>query len=193
MTILACVYKTGGDFTLEYVRRLAESLNPYGRTVCLSDDPQVSQFCEHVPLIYNYPGWWSKLELFRFQNELVLYFDLDTVINGDLKPLLGHPHEFTMLSDFYKPRRPASGVLAFDGDYKYILDEFSMDQAEHYKVPQRWGDQGWLSERVEPERWQDILPSAIVSYKASTKDQRQAASVICYHGKPRPHETGWAI
>ena len=48
----------------------------------------------------------------------------------------------------------------------------------------------WLDRAA---RWQDILPGMVVSYKAHQLVERKAASVTCYHGQPKPHETGWAI
>lgn len=194
--ILACVYKTGGDFTTEYVRRLTGSMREHSkgcRVVCLSDDPYVSQYAEHIPLFTNFTGWWAKLELFQFVNEPVLYFDLDTVIKGDLTPLIDYPHTFTMLSDFYAPQRPASGVMAFNGDYRRILDGFGMDKASKYKTTAKWGDQGLISEYVNPARFDGLFPGMIASYKANNLEERNAASVVCFHGKPRPHEVNWCV
>ena len=194
-TTLACVYRTGGDFSPEYVQRLVESMRRHSdgcRIVCLSDDPAVSRYCEHVPLVNDWAGWWSKLELFNLPGKTV-YFDLDTVIKGDLTPLVEYPHQFTMLSDFYKPHRPASGVMAWEGDYRYLMDGFTMEKANEYRTPAKWGDQGWISERLDPDRWQDVIPGQIASYKASSKAEIEAAAVVCFHGRPRPHEVDWKV
>ncbi len=194
--ILACVYKTGGDFTLEYVQRLTDGLRQHSegcRIVCLSDDPMVGKYAFHIPLITDFTGWWAKLELFRFVNEPVFYVDLDTVINGDLTPILNYPHKFTMLDDFLSPERPASGVMAFNGDYRYLMEGFNMDMADQYRTSKKWGDQGYLSEHITPDRFQSLFPVMVVSRKVHSKDDREKASIVCYHGNPRPHTTGWAV
>lgn len=86
---VACVLKSGGHYDAEYVERLRDGVRnnliiPY-RFVCLSD---VDVPCERIELKYDLPGWWSKMELFRPDiPEDILYFDLDTVIVGDLTPL----------------------------------------------------------------------------------------------------------
>lgn len=194
--ILACVYKTGGDFTLEYVQRLTDGFKAHStgcRIICLSDDPMVRYYAEHMPLITDFTGWWAKLELFRIVNEPVLYVDLDTIIHGDLMPIIRYPHTFTMLSDFLSPERPASGVMAFNGDYRYLMEGFSMDKAHQYRTHKKWGDQGYISEQITPDRFQSLLPHMIASRKVHQKPARQKASIVCYHGNPRPHTTGWVI
>lgn len=195
MTTFAMVYKTGGDFWLEYVKRLSDSIRQHSNgadIVCLSDDSGVSAYCDHVPLVNEWSGWWSKLELFQLTGKTV-YFDLDTIIKGDLTEIEAYPHQFTMLSDFYHPHRPASGMMAWDGDYSHLSKGFTMDKAKDYRTQGKWGDQGWLSERITPDRWQDLLPGAVASYKASTRAQIERASVVCFHGKPRPHEVDWRV
>ena len=57
---VACVYKTGGVYTPEYVRRLKagveKHLNWPFEWVCLSDDYSVATHALHEGL----PGWWSE-------------------------------------------------------------------------------------------------------------------------------------
>lgn len=194
MNNIALVYKTGGEYTAEYVNRLADSLQPFGNVTCLTDSP-ASLKCNQLPLVMDLPGWWSKLELFaRFRKGRTVYFDLDTVINGDISPLLHMPGPFAMLSDFYKPERAASGVMAWDGDYFRIFDNFHPSFMAKYRTPAKWGDQGWISDQIGPVmRIQDECPGLVASYKAHSEQQRQAAAIVCYHGQPRPHMTGWKV
>lgn len=197
MLTIAMVLRSGGDYTPEYVRRLCEGIRQHTRSrhrvVCLSDDSTVSQYCEHEPLATDWTGWWSKLELFRVFKGSTLYLDLDTLVVGDITPITEYPHYFTMLSDLLFPVRPASGVMAWSGDFSYLADGFDMSQAEDYRKTECWGDQGWITKQLgfDPARFQDLFPGMIVSRKRSTDDQKRAASIICYHGKPRPHQTGW--
>jgi hypothetical protein len=197
MEAAACVmvYKTGGVYYPEYVRRLAKVLKENGaqKIFCLSDDPSVACFCEHVPLKYGWPGWWSKLEVFRMVGKYV-YFDLDTLILKDITPLLTAEYpNFTMLRDFNKGRG-ASGVMAWDGNYSYLMKGFDTKQIPLYKSREAWGDQDWINGHLEGETdfFQDRFPGMIASRKLGNEQERAAASVLCYHGNPRPHMTGWA-
>ena len=195
MITVACVLRSGGDFTPEYVSRLqagvAANLQEPHRFVCLSD---VDVPCERIPLITTWPGWLSKIELFRpgLFEAGALYFDLDTVILGDVTPLVAFDHRFTMLSDFQKPVRPASGVMAWSGDYSRIFSEFSDDLVAEYKdFAPNFGDCGWIVSRLghEPERFQNVLPGLIGSYKEWLPSK---AAVCCFHGRPRPADVGWS-
>lgn len=197
--VVACVYKTGGDYSLEYVKRLRDGVkkNCNRPFVCLSDDFGAKEYCdEYIPLVNGWDGWWSKIELFN-NFDSALYFDLDTVINGDIQELCDYDHKFTMLSDFNKKNtRPASGVMAWNGDYRYIYDRFSMNLTKKYSAKNNlWGDQGYINDVLDkdPDRFQDIFPSRFASYKWDRPIKKRKASVVCYHGKPRPHETGWKV
>lgn len=199
---VACVLRSGGDFTPEYVERLKAGVdaNLKGHQfVCLSD---VDVPCERIPLKYDWPGWWSKIELFRIPGK-VLYFDLDTVITGDLQEMADYPHQFTMLRDVGRYDRPASGMMCWNGDYHRLTESMWVASDEIIKkysdgaLGSRggpWGDGGYISDRLwhDVEIFQDLFPGRIVSYKWQKPHEREGVSVVCYHGPPRPHETGWA-
>lgn len=186
MLRVACVLKSGGCYTPEYVKRLKDGVDKHLKGhhfVCFSD---VEVPCERIPLKRDLPGWWSKLELFTLTGK-TLYFDLDTVITGDLTEIAEYPHIFTMLSDFYTPERPASGVMAWNGDHSHILEDYDPDES----YPGH-GDQGYIATKVTPERFQNILPSQITSRKAShTRNPNER--VVCFHGDPRPHSVNWNV
>ena len=197
MITVACVLRSGGVFTPEWVdalwRGVARHLNgrPYERCV-LSDIPGAG----FEPLQERWPGWWAKLELFRpgLFHDPVLYLDLDTVVVGDLGDLAAYAGPFAMLSSFYRPRRAESGVMAWTPGAvtEGLWEAFTAD-------PARWmrrfhGDGEFLHAHATPDRLQDLFPNQIVSYK---KHARQGpppgARVVCFHGNPRPSEAGgWA-
>lgn len=186
------VLKSGGDYLPEHVYRLKNQVDlhqPSARFVCLSD---LALDCETIPLKHDYPGWWSKIELFReglFSGH-VIYLDLDTDVVGPLDPLVRTC--FTMLSDFYKPHQPASGVMAWIGDApNSVYETFRTDDQDwmnRYKTSARWGDQGFIRDfcncaiqRFGPE---------VCSYKVHVRGKGipASASVVAYHGKPKPWE-----
>lgn len=189
-----CVLRSGGDFKPEHVQRLARQVPGL---VCLSDVevPGV----ETWPLYYNWPGWWSKMELFRpdIRGDL-LYLDLDTVVLGSLS-------EFdvgvtTVLADFTKPGKIGSGFMYLvEMDRPPVWAAWVQDPERHMRecvTQERWGDQGFLQGVLVAQRWQDVLPGRVVSYKMHGHNgPPKGARVVCFHGKPRPWEVRapWVI
>jgi len=213
MITVACVLKSGGDYDTAYVSRLqagvaAHLSMPY-RFVCLSD---VDVPCERIPLVYNWPSWWAKMELFKLQGVL-LYFDLDTIITGNIEPLAtrvaGSRHTLIALRDFYR-NNLSSGILAWNGDLSSIFDHFYEDYAGGARFKQKpnktyafvgqqhfRGDQEWLTHHLKGAgNWlsitmaQDVMPG-IYSYKVHVQQTGKVpddAKIICFHGRPRPAE-----
>lgn len=136
-----------------------------------------------------WPGWWTKMALFELGVDF-LYADLDTVIVGEVP----QPTELTILRDFYRPDLGQSGFM-------YV----TKDAAEHawrewIKQPEEWmrryrGDGEFLRDIWSGYRfWQDDYPGKVVSFKVHCKGSApEGVAAICYHGEPRPHQTGWAI
>lgn len=188
-----CVLRTSRDFGSRHVQWLARQVPGL---VCLGD--QAVDGVPTIPLQYDWPRWWPKLELFRpdIEGDL-LYFDLDTVVLGDISAL--DVGQTTMLSDFYRPERPASGLMYISqADKARVWQAFTADPERHMArctSGDRWGDQGFLSEVLSPARWQDLRPGKVISYKAHVRKgvNPMSADVICFHGQPRPWEVraGW--
>lgn len=164
------------------------------RFVCLSDRTVPGIEC--IPLRHQLPGWWAKLELFRtdLPFDRIFYIDLDTVILGDITPLVNYEHNFTMLHDFKRSERFASGIMAWQGDYSFLLDNFLADpdyyMNRHAKDP-ALGDQAFISEHLGyvPQAFQEIWPGALESYKADVckrffRRPGRDARMVCFHGYP---------
>lgn len=203
-----CVLRSGGEYRLEHVVRLYEGVRTHWpdalRFVVLTDRKIGHAEIQEVPLAYGWPGWWSKCELFRPDLPVlgdVLYFDLDTVVVGDLAPL-AEGHQVTVLRDFYH-----RGLVARRGWIGSGL--MYLPAASRAEVWLRWiaspdvhmtrcrqrGDQGFLelcwNGREDVVRWQDVLPGQVVSAKVHVFPGRRIptdARVVCFHGKPRPED-----
>lgn len=157
--------------------------------VCISD---FQLHCDTVPLFHNWPGWWSKIELFK-RCERTLYFDLDTVLIKDCSDIIekANGHEFIILRDIYRGKNDkyamGSGMMYWESDLSFVYDNFL--ESPHYCDG---GDQAFL-EKVFADKlsmvsyWQD-LDDGIVSYKASVRVHgiRPQDKIIVFHGKPRP-------
>lgn len=202
MITVASVLRSGGDFTPEYVDRLRRGVWQHmsgARFVCLSDTDDVP--CERIPLETDWPGYWAKLELFRpglFDGK-VLYLDLDTVITGSLQAVAAYPHTFTVATNWYHLDCINSAAMAWSGDWSFLFTGFSRSLMKHYPhATRRGGDQGYITDQLAAngrgvERFDDLFPGEFVSYKAHELWQRRNASVVLFHGRPRPHEVGWQV
>lgn len=183
-----CVLRSGKEYQAKHVQWLARQIPGL---ICLSDVP--IEGVETIPLQHDWPGWFAKFELFRPDIEGgILYFDIDTVITGDLERL--EVGQTTMLSDFYHPQRPASGLMYIaQADKAKVWEYWNRDPAEHMRraiTTQCWGDQGILREVLTDDvpRWPD---GVAVSYKVHCKNGvPPGASAVCFHGKPRPWQAG---
>jgi len=134
-------------------------------------------------------GYWCKMPLFELGVDF-LYADLDTVIVGEIP----QPTELTILRDFYRPDLGQSGFMYVTADAaREAWREWIKDPD---KVMSRYrGDGEFLRDVWSGYRyWQDDYPGKVVSYKVHCQGSGppKGASVICYHGHPRPKDTGWA-
>jgi len=181
--ILVC--KSGGDFDQSHVDRLTKQV---GQATVLDD----------TTLEHGWPGWWSKMEIFRIPGP-ALYMDLDTVVLGDLSPLLeaAQTRKFIAMRDPYPHQRELmSSVMAWSGDMSHLYETFKQDPERYmseYTVPRWWGDQGFIEyHQQERDYWQDILPGMVRSYKKEClSGVPDGTRLLVFHGKPRPWEAGY--
>lgn len=202
MTV-ACVLRSGGDFTPAHVHALQQGVREHlaadYRFVCLTD-MDVPWTCTQ-PLVRDWPGWWAKVELFRpgrFDGS-VLYFDLDTLIVGDVSRLASYAGSFAMLADLYRIRSGKkigeSGVMAWTPGPE-TEEVYAAFRANPKRMMARYrGDGPFIRDHVAHVYLQDLFPRQIVSLKADArKGPPEGATVVCLHGRPRPQDpkAGWA-
>ena len=174
-----CVLRSGGEYSAKHVQWLSRQVTGLH---CLSDVdvPGVPT----IPLRYDWPGWWAKLEICRpdIPGD-VLYFDLDTVALS-----VPEVSETTVLADFYHKHLVGSGFMYItERDRARVWAHFMADPERHIRECTRWprhGDQAIFGDVLSgTKRW----GSNVVSYKAHCRrGVTQGADVICFHGKPRP-------
>lgn len=202
-TIFACV-KWGDAYGPEYVNILRDmvsrnlSAGTEAEFWCLTDKPEgLGPGVLAVPLPMGPDGWWAKLAMFAPgvfpTGARIIYFDLDTIICGAIDALLSIEDDFAILRDFYRPDGYGSGVMACRAGWGAHIWE-SWIAAGSPDLP--GGDQAWI-ELVQPtaSRLQDLFPGLFVSFKADCRPlPPKGASVVCFHGQPKPHNCGaeWA-
>lgn len=202
---MALVLKTGGGvYDYKYVNNLVdgikENLTIDHRIVCLTDNPKgfTKSIDEVIKFKNEFPKWWGKIELFRphlFEDQQVFYFDLDTFIVGSLDQIVFYDGEFCALRDFYHLHTMGSGVMSWNGNRVIrIYDEFMRNPRAAMNQFAAEGDQAWINtHKPSIDYFQDMFPNEVVSYKAHCAVNGQSklpknAKVVCFHGKPRPHE-----
>lgn len=189
------VLRSGGIYDdMRYLEKLTAGVDKYlGQPLwCLSDIDVPNR----IPLQYDWPGWWAKMELCRPDIEGgILYFDLDTVICGSLNDI-AKVRRWTVLHHFYRlnePNRVGSGMMYMPQDVRAtIWERWIKNPSAHFN--NRRGDQDFIENTVfHHQYWQDVVPGQVLSYKVHcAKGLPEGARVVCYHGKPKPHETRWA-
>lgn len=202
MTV-ACVMKTGGRYDMSWVARLRRSIHrhhPDVRFVCLTDsDEPAPADVECISLMHGWPGWWSKIELFRpgafTPDERVVYLDLDVVVMRPITQLLRYNGEFAALRGFIRTDGLNSSVMAFRAGAPLVNDIYSPFAVRHKTIMRRLrreGDQDWIRAMAEldADRLQDVLPAGYVqSLKVDglvdAAEPPKELRILVLHGRPK--------
>ena len=181
---------------VQALQRQLDKWAPLESFECLSDVKIEGVKC--VPLRYNWPGWWSKMELLRpdLPGDF-LFLDLDTVILGPLDDIL-EVRKLTLLRDFYRDGKKlkeglGGGLMYLPSEARREVWDFWMQQPQLQMRVYARGDQ-FLFEKFwlgDAQRWQDVVPGQVVSWKVHcAKGVPPEARVVCFHGRPKPFEIG---
>lgn len=207
---IACVMRSGGPtYNARYVNALyngfmRNSRHPLELTVLTDSPVGINPAVRVVPLEHDWVGWWSKIELFRpgiWQSGRVWYFDLDTIIIGDVTEMLTSESlgdNFYALNDPLYPGRLASGTLTWmanDPAATEIYTGFIDNDECIMSSCSTCGDQCWIGIAMRERNYlQDVFPNKLKSFKRDCPDGRCVgeANVVYFHGQPRPHQVAHA-
>lgn len=163
---------------------------------CLTDRNIPGIDCEITAA--GWPGWWTKLELFKVATGQNLYLDLDVVIAGPLEPLVSR--QLSMPANWAQSGHGGcqSSVMSWGDDYGFIADAFDPDQLSEpengnfgYYGPDRlWGDQEYITAMLgSPGEGRVIPMQGVYSYKYHCRQGLpNDAAVACFHGLPKPDQ-----
>jgi hypothetical protein len=167
--------------TVRWLRDQVARFHPHTPFRCLSDVD--IDGVDTIPLRHDWPGWWAKMELFRYGP--LLYLDLDTVLTAPIGDLLEAKHALTLCGPFSDNAGPVnSSVMAWDTPPVGLYETFARSPEKWMKLYQ--GDQDFIADQIlECDLWQDRFPNAVQSYK---KLDGPPTPIVCFHGKPKPHE-----
>jgi hypothetical protein len=139
----------------------------------------------------------GKTSLFKpgtfIEGERIVYLDLDTLIVSNIDWLAGYSGRFAMVGQFFADVNwmfagNQSGVMAWESGFgQEIWDAF---EAQGFPDV-RGGDQAFINSlKLGPDVFQKMFPDKIVSFKGSRGEKPEQASIVCFHGLPRPHQCG---
>ena len=154
------------------------------------------------PIPYFTGDWYSKIGLYNqdlyLPDDQIFYFDLDTVITGNLDEIFSYAGDFAILQDFYRPKGYGSGLMGWrPAAVNYMWTNYTHGN----RCPH--GDQGWCEQQYPgADLWQELYPQKVISYKVhivskgrlrntkhtDNKGSLESSSIVCFHGRPDPHQ-----
>ena len=220
----ACVIH-GEAYAWTYVERLYNMLNRHItpdirlHVYTESDRPVPAPMIKHVLTDWGIGGpkqsWWYKMQLFNPEHHAgpLLYFDLDTVIVGNIDWIWQLPTAyFWAVRDFKYLWRPTysglnSSVMWWDTTkHTQIWDQFTQEDLS--KIVRKYhGDQDYISnsvpinqrrffdlDRAKSWRWQCVDGGYDFKKKrhftpGSSTCFSPTTSIVVFHGQPKPAET----
>lgn len=199
---IACVWN-GEKYAKVYVERLRDMIRGQLRDVrmiCLTDRADDVEGVDMIDLSdMGLQGWFMKLALFcptiRGRGRCV-YFDLDTVIIGNLRPLIDWNGDFGICENFTRaagnkdwPCKYGSCVMSFrEGWGSDVFREFSRDANGWIDRAGKYGDQ-WIIERLVPDAsilQRELPPNFFIGYREFSDVVPDESSVAIFAGSHKP-------
>ena len=174
---IICLYWVGKfrgrDYTANDVHRLFQSVEKYidrpFSFYCLTNQVTADVPGTKIMLKHNWPGWWSKVELFRddLPAGRTLYMDLDSNAVSGLGPILDTPGDLVMFntrvakhkairSHGLVARYQAATMLFNPGSLSWVYDKFEKDpetyMADYRSEQDMYGE--WIpNQPCFPDKW----------------------------------------
>jgi hypothetical protein len=183
-----------------------------------ADRPVPSPMIKHTlvewPTIQSGKSWWYKMQLFNSEHHAgpLLYFDLDTVIVGNIDWIWQLSFEyFWAIRDFKYLWRPNftgvnSSVMWWDTTkYQYIWNNLLQQNLSNIMLKYR-GDQDFISDTIAENQRRFFDPEQVKSWRWQCLDGGydfhkkrywhpgkgteyfEKTSILVFHGNPKPFE-----
>lgn len=199
--------KWGSKFSPEYVNKLFRGISRNTSKeflfTCYTDntDGIIKEVkCKSIP--YFTGDWYSKIGLYNEElynaEDQIFFFDLDTVIVGNMNEIFSYTGNFIIVRDFYRKDGFQSCFMSWR---PHAVNHMWKNITREYKS--RVGDQGWPEEQYpNADLWQEQYPEKVISYKVHILNNGkqpntnftkhggtlETASVVCFHGRPLPQD-----
>lgn len=202
MLNIVCV-NSGTKYSNEYVNILCDGVarnldsSIKFKFICFTNKPEGLDIdIDVMPLPENIDGWWNKLYLFKDglfpEGDRIVYLDLKNVIVSSLDEIVAYGGKLTVLRDFMRPDGWQNSLMSWEANtLGYIWDKYLEVGSDGC-----WGDHIWMEKHCkECNFWQDLFPSAFVSYKVNNCSEGipKGAKIVFFHGEPYPEHinNGW--
>lgn len=193
MLKILVVLRSGGEYMPEHVYAIERMCSEYIKEVdykfhCISDIPLD---CSVIPMRHGWRRWWGKIELF-LQEGPCLFFDLDTIICGNLDSLIKNLLKDATFAALKDDRRKqfGSGIMFWNGNYKHIYDIFA---AKPIRISSKFrGDQDFITQVVTlaKGRYIQSFSKGIISWQRGLKHGKlynpNKHKIVFFYGKCRP-------
>jgi hypothetical protein len=148
--------------------------------------------------IYSKKGVLPRLYMFSKDAGLfghqVLCLDLDLVITGSLKDIMGYKGHFCTRKSFTSNELDGD-IMSFKADEKTekIFWMPFINNIEKAETITQGRERYWVRHVAKDiaDCWKNIAPGQVVSYKRHARrwdKVPEKVSIISFHGKPRPHQ-----
>lgn len=196
-----CVGDKYTDEDVQIVRHMvAQNLETAHKFRCLSDRRIEGIDC-FIP-DEAWPGWWSKLLLFKYATGQNLYLDLDVVVTGPLDRLISP--QLSMPKNWAQSGHGGcqSSVMSWGHYYPELWRTF---EPSMLKPPENgncgsfmglWGDQEFITRKLGAPGGKIAAMPGIYSYKYHCRQSLpDDAAVVCFHGEPKPGQVtdAWVV
>jgi hypothetical protein len=193
------VLRTGGDFAYRDVELIVKHINGKWqslvrpRIICLYDKVSMKYDLGNVelhPLTNDYPGTWSRIQLYSPEMEQYrpfLYIDLDTAIIQSLEnvfDLVEDPTKFITLEDFWQRGQLATGLAWIPAKSEKVSTIWNLFKGNMGSRMDRY----IRSVTTADAYWQH-LTDTIHDFKPKggklLTQLHPRTCIVCFHGKPR--------
>lgn len=190
-----CVGDKYADFDVQVLaEQVSVNLSAAHEFKCLAD--RQIEGIDTVLTKHNWPGWWTKLELFELATDGEnLYLDLDVVVTGSLDGLVSK--RLSMPANWAQSGHGGcqSSVMSWGLDYSFIPGAFDPKQLSQpemgnygwYGAKKLWGDQEFITDLMGTPGQRINAMQGIYSYKYHCRGGLPAdCKVAVFHGDPKP-------
>jgi len=198
------------DYYVRILKAMVERNTTFEhRFICFSDREVEGVDCR--PLIYeDLQGWWQKIYLFKEGNKLnerVVYFDLDTVITGNIDWLMKYRGAFMGIENLGVNNHKYEDVTQYKGVLQSgvmawnfprmttVWTTFDLPQNKANILANCRGDGEFLhalfkANNKQPKFIQHRWPGKLRSYKYECYENGlpEGTSIVCFHGEPSPYQ-----
>lgn len=194
----------GDKYPDYYVQRLkqsvAENLSIPHRFVCITD--RHIDGVDTIPFPDDFPGWWAKVSLFRWDTmeDNNLWLDLDVVLTGDITDMVKRYSKSSLAMPLNWANSGHGGcqssVMIWTKNHNvrqiYDLYDHADPRLGNWPPPvpsgALHGDQEWITELRDKDRVMVTpITDGIVSYKYHCRHGLpDGTKIVCFHGEPKP-------